>query len=304
MTGSESISAPGSHPPVVNMDGTLVPADQARVPVLDRGFLYGDSVYEVVRTYGGRPFALGAHLDRLQRSAAALVLALPERGWLEEQIHRTIEAVGADDCYCRVIVTRGPGPITLDPTTATTPVTVILAKPFEDFPAWMYERGVKVHIARIRRNPPTALDPAIKSGNYLNSILALGEARRAGFDDALMLDTRGRVTEATAANVFAYRGGKLWTPALGTGILEGVTRAFMLRIATEEGLVCEESDLLPDDLKASDEVMLTSTLKEVMPVVQVGPDQVGDGHAGPLAARLHARYQRLARQRARNGEGT
>lgn len=281
---------------IVNIDGKFCKSGEATVPVLDRGFLYGDSVYEVVRTYGGKPFGLEEHLDRFERSAAKLGIRLPGRTWIREQVHATIRAAGNDESYCRIIVTRGGGPITLDPTRATDPLTVILVKEYEHFPDWMYTQGIKVYIPVIRRNPPSSLDPAIKSGNYLNSILALGEARRAGFDDALMLDVLGRVTEATSANVFMYQQRKLYTPSLQTGILEGVTRRLVIDLASTHGFEVEECDIFPEQLWSAHEVMLTSTLKEVMPVVQVGDAQVSVGKPGPVAKKLREVIQDHARK--------
>ncbi|NMC71327.1 MAG: aminotransferase [Myxococcales bacterium] len=282
----------------VNIDGRILREDQARISVLDRGFLYGDSVYEVLRTYGGRLFAEARHLRRLERSAAALAIRLPPRAWLRRQIRRTVVAAGEAETYVRVIVTRGVGPITLDPTVARRPCTVIIAKAYEPYPDAAYRRGIRVHIPAIRRNAREALDPAVKSGNYLNSVLALGAARRAGFDDALMLDRFGRVTEATSANVFAVLDGTLCTPPLDAGILEGVTRGIVLRLAAADGLRCRERHLRRADLRRASEVMLTSTLREVMPVVRIDRAVVGDGRPGPVARRLRERLQAYA---ARSG---
>ncbi|MBN1772308.1 MAG: aminotransferase class IV [Deltaproteobacteria bacterium] len=270
----------------INIDGRILPANRARIPVLDRGFLYGDSVYEVLRTYGGRLFAEPQHLRRLEHSAAALAIDLPSRAWLRRQIRRTMAAAREAESYVRVIVTRGVGPLTLDPTSARRPCTVIVAKALESFPAAAYRRGIRVHIPAIRRNAREALDPAVKSGNYLNSVLALGAARRAGCDDALMLDERGRVTEATSANVFAVLRGTLCTPPLDAGILEGVTRGLVLRLAAADGLRCAERHLRPADLLRASEVLLTSTLREVMPVVGIDRGVVADGRPGPVARRL------------------
>jgi branched-chain amino acid aminotransferase len=281
---------------LINIDGKLRKPGEAVVPVLDRGFLYGDSVYEVIRTYGGKPFALKEHLDRFERSAARLDIRLPERRWIEEQVHATIAAAGNPESYCRIIVTRGGGPITLDPTRAVGMLTVILVQEYEPFPEWMYAKGIQVYIPQIRRNLPSALDPAIKSGNYLNSILALLEARRAGFDDALMLDVLGRVTEATSANVFMVHQRKLCTPSLKTGILEGVTRRLVIDLASTHGFEVEECDIFPERLRTAHEVMLTSTLKEVMPVVQVGDARVNAGKPGPVARKLREVIQSYARE--------
>jgi len=271
----------------ININGELHDANTALIPVLDRGFLYGDSIYEVIRTYEGRPFALEEHLARFERSAKSMDIPLPDRAWLVGEIARTLQAGGCAESYCRIIVTRGNGPISLDPSAATDPLTVIVVQEFTPFPEAMFEQGVRAAIPSVRRNLRSAVDPAIKSGNYLNSILALGEARRAGFDDALMLDVEGRVTEATTSNVFTLRAdGVLCTPRLETGILEGVTRGLVLQLAEQQGLPCEECDLYPDDLVGASEVMLTSTLREAMAVVAVGDSVVGRGRPGPMAARL------------------
>lgn len=278
----------------INIDGVLLEPDQAQIPVFDRGFLYGDSVYEVVRTYRGVPFALDRHLERLGRSAAKLALDLPDQVWLEEQIGQTMAAAGNPDSYIRIIVTRGSGPLTLDPTAATTPRTVILVQAFEPFPVWMYARGIRVTIPQVRRQARAAGETTAKTGNYLNSVLALGEARRRGYDDALLLDTHGRVAEATSANVFIARSGALCTPTLETGPLMGVTRGLILEIARAEGIEVSECELTPDDLIAADELMLTSTLREVLPVVSVDDRPIGQGQPGPVAKRLLA----LFRQRA------
>ena len=278
----------------INIDGDLLEPDRAQIPVFDRGFLYGDSVYEVVRTYRGTPFALDRHLDRLARSADKLALDLPDRAWLEEQIGRTMAAAGNPDSYIRIIVTRGSGPLTLDPTAAITPRTVILVQAFEPFPAWMYERGIRVTIPQVRRQARAAGETTAKTGNYLNSVLALGEAKRRGYDDALLLDTHGRVAEATSANVFIARSEALCTPAQEAGPLMGVTRGLILEIAHAEGIAVSECELSPDDLIAADELMLTSTLREVLPVVSVDERAIGQGRPGPVAKRLLA----LFRQRA------
>lgn len=281
---------------LANIDGALSPAETAKVPVLDRGFLYGDSVYEVVRTYGGRPFALTAHLERLEGSAARLAIPLPPRRRIAEEIERTLAAAGNDESYCRVIVTRGSGPITLDPTAAVAPLFIVLVKEFVPFPDWMYERGIRVTAASVRRSSPEALDPAVKSGNYLCSVLAMGEARQRGFEDGLFLDGQGRVTEATSSNVFALLDGELVTPRLDAGLLAGVTRRLVLRLAEEAAIPAAERHVTPADLARADEVMLTSTLREVMPVVAVDSTVIGNGRPGPLCGRLRELLRGYARR--------
>jgi len=280
----------------INIDGALLEPDQASIPVFDRGFLYGDSVYEVVRTYRAIPFALDRHLARLQRSAAELALSLPEPAWLETQIGRTLAAAANPESYIRLIVTRGSGPLTLDPTRATEPRTVVLVQPFEPFPEWMYERGIRVTIPQQRRQARAAGQTIAKTGNYLSSVLALGTARRRGFDDALLLDERGRVAEATSANVFVSRAGSLCTPTLETGPLMGVTRGLILEIAEAQGIAVSECELGPGDLAAADELMLTSTLREVLPVVAVDDRVIGLGRPGPMAKNLLAWFRQRALQ--------
>jgi branched-chain amino acid aminotransferase len=279
---------------LVDIDGVTTAPERARIPVLDRGFLYGDSVYEVLRTYEGALFALEAHLGRLQCSAGRLAIELPGRERLAAELRRVVRAAGNAESYCRVIVTRGSGPLTLDPTTAIRPLRVIVVKEYEPFPDWTYERGVRVMVPSVRRTSPGSLDPAIKSGNYLNSVMALGEARRAGFFDALLLDGSGRVTEATSSNVFAWKDGQLVTPPLEVGILSGVTRGLLLELVRSLGIPCEERQLPLDDLLAADEVLLTSTLREVQPVVAVDGHPIADGTPGPMARRLRREFHERA----------
>jgi len=278
-------------PVAINIDGEIGGPEESFVSVLDRGFLYGDSVYEVVRTYDRSIFAFEEHMDRLEQSASRLGIALPERDWLCLQVDATIRATDSTDCYCRMIVTRGPGPLTLDPTTARTPTTVIIAKPYEPFPDWTYEEGVKVLVPSIRRTSRASLDPAIKSGNYLNSVLALGEAKAGGYFDALMLDDKGFVTEATTSNVFIARRGTLFTPALEYGLLAGVTRGLLFEVCREAGIACEQKEISLNELLSADEVMLTSTLREVQPVVRVNGNPIADGRPGPVSARLRALFR-------------
>ncbi len=241
---------------LLNVEGRLVPPEQAFVPVMDRGFLYGDSVYEVVRTYGGRVFELGRHLDRMERSAARIGLSLPPRARLESELFRTMDAAGNPESYARIIVTRGEGRF--------------------------------------------GLSPALKTGNYLNSALALRESHAAGADDALLLDLRGQVTEASTSNVFFVQDGVVVTPPLALGMLEGVTRGLVIEIARGEGLLVREEPHGPEALAAADEVFVTSTIREVMPVTSLllldgeKPDRrvVAGGEPGPITRRLHAAFRR------------
>ena len=287
-------------PVLCNVEGKLVPPEQAVVPVLDRGFLYGDSVYEVVRTYDARPFGLDRHLARMEKTAQRLDLALPPREILARELQRTLDAADNAESYARIVVTRGTGEFGLSPFLARGQNRlVIIVRPLSVPPEQQYESGLQMAIAKIRRNPPQALDPALKTGNYLNNILALREAHEVGADDAILLDLRGRVTEGTTSNVFFVQRGVLVTPPLALGILEGVTRALFIEIAREEGLILREEPHGPEALAAADEVFMTSTLREAMPVTSLAflessGDQVrkvGDGRPGPMTKRLRAAFR-------------
>lgn len=289
---------------LVNLGGRLLPPEQALVPVLDRGFLYGDSVYEVARTYGGVPFALPEHLERLEASAARIGLALPARAHLESEIARTLEAAENAESYLRIIVTRGEGKFGLAPSALDEPRLVILVRPLETPPPELYERGLHLAMVRIRRNHPRALDPKAKTGNYLNSVLALAEARASGADDAVFLDLDERVTESSSANIFFAKDGVLVTPPLELGLLDGITRRKVIVLARAAGLIVREELHGAGALAEADEVFLTSTLREVMPVTQLSlledrdpaPRPVGDGKPGPLARRLLALFRAAAEE--------
>jgi branched-chain amino acid aminotransferase len=286
-------------PVLCNVEGRLVPPEQATVSVLDRGFLYGDSVYEVMRTYGGRPFEVDRHLARMERTAQRIDLSLPPRETIVRELLRTLEAAGNPESYARIVISRGTGEFGLSPFLARGHRMVVIVRPLIVPPEEQYERGLQMAIAKTRRNPPQALDPALKTGNYLNNILALREAHEAGADDAILLDLRGRVTEGTTSNVFFVQRGVLVTPPLALGMLEGVTRAIFIGIAREEGFILREEPHGPEALAAADEVFMTSTLREAMPVTSLvflesGGErvrQVAGGRPGPVAKRLRAAFR-------------
>lgn len=270
------------------------------MPVLDRGFLYGDSVYEVVRTYAGRPFELERHLVRMEKTAQRIDLTLPPREAILRELQRTLDAAGNPESYARIVITRGTGEFGLSPFLARGQSRmVVIVRPLAPPPEEQYERGLQMAIARTRRNPPQALDPALKTGNYLNNILALREAHEAGADDAILLDLAGRVTEATTSNVFFVQRGVLVTPPLVLGMLEGVTRAVFIGIARDEGFILREEPHGPEALAAADEVFMTSTLREAMPVTSLvflesegeRVRKVGDGRPGPVAKRLRTAFR-------------
>jgi branched-chain amino acid aminotransferase len=292
---------------VVNLNGVLVGPDQAKVSVFDRGFLYGDSVYEVIRTYRRQPFELELHLARLRRSASRLALSLP---WDEVRSRREIlrtlaaTAIAAPDpeaapwndgeLSLRVIMTRGAGDLGLDPALAVDPVAIVIAGPLRAPPLWAYREGVSCRIVGVRHDAPEAADTTAKTGAHLSNVLALAEARRAGAHEALLLDRDGLVTEGASSNVFAVRGGRLDTPPLAIGILEGVTRGIVIAIARAAGIEVREAPLRPEELAAADELFITSTAREILPVTSLDGAAAGSGEVGAMTTRLHALFRARA----------
>jgi branched-chain amino acid aminotransferase len=279
----------------VHVGGQICLPDDAKVSVFDRGFLYGDSVYETIGTVRGRLFALSDHLDRLERSAQRLSLRLPPRASIERAILDTVAAAGNAESRVRVMVTRGGGKLDLDPGSADEPRLVVIVGPLGGPTPQMYDEGVAVAIVSVTRNSPGAMDPAIKSGNYLNNVLALSEARRdPSVHEAILLSASGSVAEGASSNVFAVAGGQLRTPALSVGILEGITRGRVIALARQDGLSCQELDpMSPEELRTADEVFLTSAARGILPVTRVDGRPVGAGTPGPVTRRMMALYARL-----------
>jgi branched-chain amino acid aminotransferase len=281
-------------PTLVNIDRKIFARDEARVSVFDRGFLFGDSVYEVLRTYGGRLFAFDLHADRLARSAAQISFALPfSRERLLHEIRRTVDAAGNRESYVRVVVTRGSGKIGMDPVHARRPCTIVIVERFDPPPAALARRATGAALVSRRRNPKNSLSPSIKSGNYLNNVLAQIEARAAGAAEAVMLNTGGYVAEGTVFNVFMVERGAALTPPLSAGILDGITRRLLIRHGRRAGVDMREVNIRGSRLLSADEVFLTSTLREVQPVTSLNDRPVGNGKPGPVTARLAALFSRL-----------
>lgn len=275
---------------VINLNGTLVSPERAHVSVYDRSFLYGDSLYEVLRTYEGRLFAMEDHLDRLFHSAQLAHFSVQQsRDHLRQELERTVEEFRrreATEAYCRIVVSRGHGRIgfglnCIDSGT----FYVIYVEPLRVPTQQEFERGYRLQVSSRLRNDPQALDPAMKSGNYLNSLLAYLEATEQGFDDALLCRD-GFVTEGTTFNIGYIKKQTVVTPPLGVGILEGITRRRTIELALEMGLKVREVEFPPVRLLEADEVFLTSTLREVFPVTQVDDVKIGRGGAGPITRKL------------------
>jgi branched-chain amino acid aminotransferase len=282
-----------------SVNGEISPASQARISVLDNGFTFGDGVYETLRTYGGRPFHLDRHLDRLRTSARMLGIAIPPSDdALAADLDRLLERAANAESYIRVIVSRGVGDISYRFDRIQGPTIVMAVRAHDPFPEAHYRDGIAVVISSIRRNHPRALDPAMKSCNLINNILAVREAQSKGAMEPLLLNDLGDVAEGASANVFAVDDGLLATPPLEAGILPGVTRALVLELARTLGIEAREDPMSVRSLLAADEAFITSTLKEVMPIATVDGRRIGHGRPGPVTGRILTAYRRYARGHA------
>ncbi len=270
-----------------SVNGTIVPAEEARVSVLDNGFAFGDSVYEVMRTYGGLAFEPGRHFGRLRASAGRLgIELLASDGELMRQVDALLARAENGESYVRIIVTRGVGDCSYGFTRVTGPTVVMILKPLTPYPARHYQEGIRVAAVGVRRNHPRALDPAIKSSNLLNNILAVREAQARGCDEPLLLNHEGHLAEGASTNLFIVVEGTFLTPPLSAGILPGITRAVVLELLAGLRMPCHEKPLQLDTLLAADEAFMTSTTREVVPVRQVDDSPIGDGRPGPYTCRL------------------
>ena len=282
----------------VYVNGRIAPADQAVVPVYDHGFVYGEGVYETLRTYNRVPFLYERHVRRLRQSAERLLLDVPfDDGTLLSWIEQTTAAAGElNEAYIRILLTRGVGDLTYDPRSTPTPTTVIIVKPLEPPAPRVYQDGIRIALVEMLRNHPKSVNPLIKSNNLLNNAMAMQAAYRSGAEEALMCNYRGELTECSQANFFMVRGGAALTPPSAAGLLEGVTRAFIFELGRELGIDVREETLTPNDLESADEMFITSTTRELSPVVNVDGRSVGSGKPGPVTKRLLERYQARANE--------
>lgn len=279
----------------VHIAGRVCLPEEAKISVFDRGFLYGDSVYETIGTVYGRLFALSDHLVRLERSAQRIGLRVPPRADVERAIAETIAAAGNAESRVRVILTRGSGKLDLDPAAVDDTQLVVIVFPLGAPTAEMFAKGVSVAIVSVHRNSPRAIDPAVKSGNYLNNVLALGEARRSGAYEAILCAADGTVAEGSTSNIFIVTRGEVRTPGLDVGILDGITRAKVFELCRSNGISLREVKIQPDELRAAEEAFITSATRGVLPVTRVDEQPVGDGLPGPVTRRLMALYDALAK---------
>ncbi len=277
---------------VVAIDGVLRSPDQATVSAYDRGFLYGDAVFEVFRTYGGKPFALDEHLARLRRSAERVFIPMPvDDATLRHEIEEALGAAGNDESYVRLVLTRGSGPLSLDPDSAAHPLRVLYVEPVVPPPRDAYVQGVTLVSVHTRRATDETSAAGAKVSNYLANLLALREAKAKGAHEALVVDARGHVVEGASSNVFVVSKGRLATPPESAGILVGITRAHVLAAARALGMPVEERELEPADVYGADEVFITSSIRELLPVVRVDDRDIGSGKPGPTARALHRRFR-------------
>lgn len=279
------------------INGKYFSKEDAKVSVFDHGLLYGDGVFEGLRAYSGNVFRLQIHLDRLYESARAIMLTIPMTpSELGEAVRATVARNKITDGYIRLVVTRGAGSLGIDPAKTADPQVIIIADHIELYPKELYENGLEIVTASTIRNHPAALNPRIKSLNYLNNILAKLEGKRAGCLEALMLNHRGEVAECTADNIFTVKRGGLYTPPIDAGILEGVTRNAILELAEQAGIACHQMTMSRHDVYTADECFLTGSGAEVIPVVKVDARPIGDGTVGPITQQLLAAFHRLVRQ--------
>jgi branched-chain amino acid aminotransferase len=274
----------------VYLNDGVVPEAEAMVSVFDHGFMYGDGIYETLRAYDGVVFRCEEHIQRLFRSASLIGLNMPKDiAGIKDAINETLRANSLLNAYIRVTVSRGKGLIGLDPDLCETASFVIMTNNFKPYPAVFYEEGIKIIIAAVRRNLKEALDPRIKSLNFLNNILAKIEAKQAGAYEAVMLNSGGLITEGTISNIFFARDGVLCTPSVACGILDGITRSLTLDLAVKNGLTVKEGEFRPEDLYGASEVFLTNTTMEVMPVSRVDETSYQPGKTAALLVREYGR---------------
>ena len=280
----------------VYLNGHLVPRSEAKVSVFDHGLLYGDGVFEGIRSYNGLIFKLKEHLDRLFESAQTLLLEIPlSRPELTKAIVSVLKANRLKDAYVRLVVTRGEGDLGLDPRKCSRPTLFIIADRIVLYPKRLYREGLEIITVPTQRNIPSAVDPQIKSLNYLNNILAKIEATNAGKEEAIMLNHAGVVAECTGDNIFIVKQGALLTPPTYVGALRGVTRGAVLEIARRRRLPAREEVITRHNLFNADECFLTGTAAEVIPVVQIDGRQIGQGKPGPVTLGILREFRRLTR---------
>ena len=280
---------------LIYIDGEFLPKAEAKVSVFDHGLLYGDGVFEGIRSYNGRVFKLDEHLERLYDSAKSIMLEVPiSIETMKETVLETLRRNHLTEAYIRLIITRGVGDLGLDPDKCPKPSIIIIADKIVLYPQKFYEEGLEIVTASVRRNYAEAINPRIKSLNYLNNILAKIEGKQAGAEEVLMLNAEGYVVECSGDNIFWIKNETLVTPPVHMGILEGVTRNSVINLARDAGIHVEERVFTRHDLYIADECFLTGTAAEVIPVVKIDRRAIGDGHPGKITQRLISAFRQYA----------
>lgn len=280
---------------LIFIDGEFLPCAEAKISVFDHGLLYGDGVFEGIRCYNGYVFKLDEHLERLYDSAKSLMLQIPiPIEVMKQNVLETLRRNQLHEGYIRLIVTRGIGDLGLDPDKCDDPSVIIIADKISLYPQHFYENGLEIVTVSVRRNYPEAINPRIKSLNYLNNILAKIEAKQSGAVEALMLNNDGYVVECSGDNIFLVKNEIIVTPPPHIGILEGVTRNSVIALAREAGFQVEERVFTRHDLYIADECFLTGTAAEVIPVVKLDQRVIGDGNPGKVTQKLIAAFRQLA----------
>ncbi len=280
----------------IYINGKLYDKEDAKISVYDHGLLYGDGVFEGMRIYSGRVFRMDEHLQRLWNSAKAIWLKIP--GSPEEMaraVNQTMRANSIVDGYVRLVVTRGAGTLGIDPNKTSDPQIIIITDSITLYPKEYYEHGLEIVTASTIRNHPAALSPRIKSLNYLNNILAKIEGLQAGCVEALMLNQKGEIAECTGDNIFLVSRGRLLTPPIDAGILEGITRSVVIELAIEAGIAVQEIPLTRHDVYIADECFLTGSAAEIIPVVKLDSRNIGGGNPGPVTQQLIKRFHEVTR---------
>ena len=281
----------------IYIGGQFYNKENAKISVYDHGLLYGDGVFEGMRSYSGNVFRMQQHLDRLYESALAICLTIPiSKAQMEDDVNQTLQINSLKDAYIRLVVTRGSGSLGLDPNRTSNPQVIIIADSISLYPEEFYQKGLKIITAATIRNHPAALSPRVKSLNYLNNIMAKIEGLQAGCVEALMLNIKGEVAECTGDNIFIVKNGVLQTPPKDAGILEGITRNAILELAKELAIPAEEVTLTRHDLFVADECFLTGSAAEVIPVVSIDGRSIASGNVGTITTKLMAEFKKLVHQ--------
>ncbi|MFZ4470694.1 MAG: branched-chain-amino-acid transaminase [Pirellula sp.] len=280
--------------PPIYINGKYFSKEDAKISVYDHGLLYGDGVFEGMRTYSNKVFRLVEHIDRLYESARAILLTIPmSKQEMIDAVKKTVELSGLSDSYIRLVVTRGSGSLGLDPNRTSDPQVIIIVDLIALYDRKYYDEGLKIITASTIRNHPAALSPRIKSLNYLNNIMAKLEGLQAGCMEAIMLNHKGEVAECTGDNIFIVKKGQLLTPSADSGILEGITRNAIIELANTLKIPARETTLTRHDLLVADECFLTGSAAEVIPVVSIDSRPIGDGKVGPTTKQLMIEFKKL-----------